>query len=592
MATIAESLKKSSYKISNISKTLESTKKGIASTTNSVENISKIITNNTKIKSELFERTLILDARRREASNRKELEDQIESSKVSTSRSNGFAFTAKSETSPLGRLLAFLGYTTAGWIMENLPTWIFIGKEFLARAEKFGKLMGSLINNIRSIFSSFGQLLSQSLSSVLRLDFEEFSEGNIGKLFDDLKNSVKSVGDDITSGFGLFKQPLTESAETGQKAPGLGDTSGSSLYETSPPSQSPVTGIHKQALDIISGPESGGDYNAMNNGKAGDRPGGSKKWLGKNLTDMTIGEIMDYQNNKKSLWAAGRYQFIPNTLPGVMKSAGLKPSDPFSAQNQDLMALALMRERGLQPWTVGGSKYSAEQVAIVEQARRTPVSLAKPQPAVVGASSDVKSTVGTEETGKGFNPSGAKDAQGRPVVLSREAAGAFAAMIRDSKGQVKGSDVASSQRSPEKNERVGGVTGSKHLSGLALDIHGSSNSWIRKFGSKYGWYANDYSGTHGGHFEFRGGAIQEPPAEEPSVPSAEIAPQVASSDQLTQITPERTGPNVSVIDNREQQTSQPAPQSGKSTSPHSPLSDQDLLNNFIKNKLLIDLAYL
>ena len=52
----------------------------------------------------------------------------------------------------------------------------------------------------------------------------------------------------------------------------------------------------------------------MNNGQAGDRPGGSKKWLGKNLTDMTIGEVKDFQNNKQTLWAAGRYQFIPPLL--------------------------------------------------------------------------------------------------------------------------------------------------------------------------------------------------------------------------------------------------------------------------------------
>jgi len=38
-----------------------------------------------------------------------------------------------------------------------------------------------------------------------------------------------------------------------------------------------------------------------------------------------------------------------------------------------------------------------------------------------------------------------------------------------------------------------------------MDIHGASISWIRKNGAKYGWYANDYPGTHGGHVEFRGG---------------------------------------------------------------------------------------
>jgi hypothetical protein len=78
-------------------------------------------------------------------------------------------------------------------------------------------------------------------------------------------------------------------------------------------------------------------------------------------------------------------------------------------------------------------------------------------------------------------------------------------MVRDSGGQVKAFDVASSQRSRAKNQAVGGVAGSEHLDGNALDIHGGSIAWIRKNGARYGWYVNDYPGSHGGHVEFRGG---------------------------------------------------------------------------------------
>lgn len=149
----------------------------------------------------------------------------------------------------------------------------------------------------------------------------------------------------------------------------LDDTSRSKMSEPSAPVGSgQIASIQKQALDIISRPESGGDYNAMNRGQAGDSPGGSKKWLGKNLTDMTIGEVLELQKSK--LWASGRYQFVPNTLPGVMRSAGLTSKDKFNSQNQDLMALSLIKERGLQPWEVGGSKYSPKEKEIVEQVRK------------------------------------------------------------------------------------------------------------------------------------------------------------------------------------------------------------------------------
>ena len=109
------------------------------------------------------------------------------------------------------------------------------------------------------------------------------------------------------------------------------------------------------------------------------------------------------------------------------------------------------------------------------------------------------------DTGNGYTVEGAVDKSGRPVVFGSEnAARAFGQMMIDSGGVVKGDDVASSQRSEEKNDLVGGVSGSKHLTGNALDIGGESGQWIRKNGSKYGWAPNDYRGTHGGHFEFGG----------------------------------------------------------------------------------------
>jgi hypothetical protein len=108
------------------------------------------------------------------------------------------------------------------------------------------------------------------------------------------------------------------------------------------------------------------------------------------------------------------------------------------------------------------------------------------------------------ETGRGYTVPGARDANNRPVVFSQGAANSFAAMMRDSGGQVRAADIASAQRSGAKNRAVGGVSGSEHLDGNAMDIHGRSIDWIRKNGPRYGWYVNDYDGSHGGHVEFRG----------------------------------------------------------------------------------------
>lgn len=131
-------------------------------------------------------------------------------------------------------------------------------------------------------------------------------------------------------------------------------------------------------------------------------------------------------------------------------------------------------------------------------------------------------TRGTADTGDGFTIPGKLDSKGRPVVFEREAANAFAAMVRDSGGIVSGRDVTSSKRSRGKNAAVGGVEGSLHLDGKAVDIHGRSLEWIRKNGHRYGWHVHDYPGSHGGHVEFRGGGTLATRSSRPSTGSLTV----------------------------------------------------------------------
>lgn len=109
------------------------------------------------------------------------------------------------------------------------------------------------------------------------------------------------------------------------------------------------------------------------------------------------------------------------------------------------------------------------------------------------------------DAGTGWTIPQLRDEQGRPVLLSLGAANSFAAMIQDSGGLVRGRDVTSSQRTRAKNAAAGGAEGSRHLDGNAIDIHGASNTWMKRNGARYGWRYVDYPGTHGGHFEFVGG---------------------------------------------------------------------------------------
>lgn len=592
MATVADSLRRSSINIQNISKSLATTKGSVASVNESVGNISRIIATNTRIKRDLFTRSQTLIARREEASQRREREDAVEAAQVSTSPARGFAFSAKSDKGPLGRLLGFLGFVTAGWIVENLPIWIFMGKEFVSRIQTFGRAMYDMVGSMQLIIKSFGDVLKKSFNAILRLDFDEFSEGSVAQSFDELNLAVQGLGDDITKTFRLFTTPLTEALETGEQAPGLGEDRQETMFpDTQQEGVGEITGIHKQALDIIAGPESGGNYNAFNQGQPNDRPGGSKKWLGKNLTDMTIGEILQRQAyeedtrnprlNGYGIWAAGKYQIIPATMRAAVQRSGLKTTDMFSPANQDKLGLSVLKSQGIGAWTAGGSKYSAAETAIINKAKNTPVA--------VVYSAKPATTKSTEKI------------PGKTPGYSQAVAFGKSLLAKGYKNIWQHPDFNwSSGYTGSGKERVAPRDyNSYHNYGEALDISAYNGEGkldalyaeLNKNRGKYGiaellWRTKGHQDHLHISFNKTGATLTE------SKPLAEISSQPKSRQPASAMTPERKGSQIMIIDDTQPQVSQVSYPSAQQPSYTPTISEFKLLNNFIKNKLLIDLAYL
>ncbi len=163
----------------------------------------------------------------------------------------------------------------------------------------------------------------------------------------------------------------------------------------------PQQKLETQMLDIIHGGEStidvtGGGYEAFNQGGAeggkkvlgfsgtyGDHPANK----GKTLVNMTIQEILDIQDSgydtktypmndegwKKwfasgGIHAAGRYQFTREGLRDAMELAGIKPTEKFTPEIQDKLAIALLVNRGPNLWTsMEGNK---ELIKLLEQYKK------------------------------------------------------------------------------------------------------------------------------------------------------------------------------------------------------------------------------
>ena len=345
MATTADVISQTSS-INLITKSISSTRSSLSSTNVSVGRIQKIIETKTKVRSDLFFKNQIIERRRREASKRREYEDQIEASRVTTNFQSGLRVASSSSQGPLSRILSFLGYMGAGWIIENLPTWIAMGQEFIARMKKAGQIIYSIPQTMFQILQGFGSVLKAVGTNILNLDFTD-SSNEVQNSFTQLTDTIDLLGTQIVDGFKLLLQPTGEVdiPSTGEQQPDTG------FPEVPVPSPSGGGGgggggKYKPLLDLISSGESpGGGYSAMYPSE--NHP---------QILNMSIEEVIQFQKQKlkdgRISAAIGRYQMLyPENYAAA---AGIPLNAKFSPENQDKMVIAyLKKNRKLGEWEQG-----------------------------------------------------------------------------------------------------------------------------------------------------------------------------------------------------------------------------------------------
>lgn len=623
MATVAEVLRKSTINIQNISQTLSDTKKSTSAVNNSVENISRIVVTNTRIKRELFERSNILSSRREEASKRQELEDKIESTKVSTSPQAGLAFASRSEKGPLERLLGFLGFTFAGWIVENLPTWIFMGQEFISRINSFGRSMYNMVYNMQNIIKYFGDTLGYSLNSILRLDFDEFvGEGTVAKSFEELNLAVQDLGTNITDTFKLFTTPLTESLKTGEKAPGLGETRPDTMF---PGIQQEIAG---SSTPSYSGRETtaGGKVLSPQAAYAYIRQLGVSHIHALGILANIKGESgfrIDADETGKGTGGIGLFQY---TFPSRKKrflqavpdyKTNWKAQLDYAIKNDENTPLYLKKQ------------FSTPEEAADDFMRNWE----NPDPAVYSGRRKKHN-----EFIKSFKPSSGQPQ--KPTVASQTQTSQISSppstpinpMIGDRLGAGRGHggvDLQVKEGTPLKAISDGVIVDSDYEKGWGnflvmkdnmgiYHLYGHMQSGYKRGGSvkkgeiigkvgKTGRTTGPHlhwetgTGWNGGVITGRFDALNKysrfaPFNTQPSKDSkTETLAQISAqpkSGQPSAMTPERRGSQILFIDDTRPQVSQASYSSQQQPSITSTVSEFKMLNNFIKNKLLLDLAYL
>ena len=182
-----------------------------------------------------------------------------------------------------------------------------------------------MIATIGKIVKGSIDVAGQAIKNIVSFDFTD-SEGKLKEKIDLLSTNTDDLGkqwDEASAQFRNFledpekvRKSLTKNLEGSEGTSGARTTSSGDLF------------------DIIASGEGG--YNSVNQGVAGDTPGGAKSVVGKDLTDMTVREVMAAQDAGQ-LFAVGKYQIIPKTMKGFVQNSPdpIDMDDKFNAATQE-----------------------------------------------------------------------------------------------------------------------------------------------------------------------------------------------------------------------------------------------------------------
>jgi hypothetical protein len=319
---------KSTINFDKVSGGMVSLNTGLGKLKNSSDTIKTASLNTVKIKRESIARNRMLSNMREEKIKLREQESLVEASSPNGAFKRTSSIIGNSTRGFLDRILDFSSSLLLGWLVYNLPTIMTAIEDLIIRIKSLYGVLTGFMSNLTNTFENFGNLLYAVYQNVTQFDFMDHSK-RVQTAIDDLNDNFDLMHDQFMEGFDLLKVPLGEgpgeelipelNTDYTQPAPTTGGgQGGGSKYQ-------------ELASTIIKGE---GGLNSVNRGTAGDTPGGSKSIFGKDLSEVTVGEIMQAQREGK-VFAVGKYQFIPVTLAGAVSYTKTPLNAKFNSKTQN-----------------------------------------------------------------------------------------------------------------------------------------------------------------------------------------------------------------------------------------------------------------
>lgn len=339
MAEAQRSLLKNSDSLGNIRSSLTSFGEGLRRANSTSFAIQKGLNVNNREKQRAILKKSEIFRSRREAVQRKERESVIESGKLPSIITSAQRSISGSTKGFLGRIMDFVGIVILGWMLNNLPGIIKSVQALIERIQRARVVLQEWINNTSEFFQDFTASLDTVLQRITGIldpkEVEEAQENN-----KKLENSARTFENDISRMVQMFQEFDLKSWFEGLLKSGTNN-------EEIDPSQPPGPGQNQPTNQ--GGATAGGRFTPILN-LIGSAEGGytSIAPMDENpdLTSMTIREASNATGLKGGRGAIGRYQLTSPIKQAEM--AGLDvDKDIFSPANQDKIAIALIRARGI-----------------------------------------------------------------------------------------------------------------------------------------------------------------------------------------------------------------------------------------------------
>ena len=577
----------------------------ISGANRTIKNIGGILFRRTKFKRESIATSKTLTNKRIENENRADRESELEAPNLTKTPSGALNLANNSGGSFLDRIVGFLGYTTAGWILNNLPTWIGLGKEFIARIQKAGQIISSVANDAINIVGGFGNVLGAVGKNILSFDILDSSK-RLQNAVGDLNASFEDMGKQFNDGFKLVSTPLTtksgEGSYSGANVPSTGtpSTNEGAYPETPMPSggggtvspqsvysylkQLGVSDIH--ALGILANIHGESGFTIGSQEKSGGGGIGLFQYTYPSRKSAFLKAVPDYKTNWK-----GQIDFAiksdPNTPLYLRKqfNSPEEAADDFMRNWENPSKSVYAGRRRKHNAFIKSFKSGKQQSAPAQVSQSTPLTPVTPViTGRYGESRGKKNHGGTDLAAPSGTPLRAV-ADGKIIETGWENGWGNFLVYKDNSGlyHLYGhmpKDSYKTGGSVKKGEVIGkvGTTGRTTGPHLHWEI---GKSWNGIIGGKF-----DPLKIYSANAPFNGTSGQGASPQVSSPPSS-------SGQMQQQLTPERTGQDIFVFDTGAGQSPPPAAPSGGGGggAPAAP-DNFTMVNNFIKKQLLLDLVYL